>query len=1105
MKRLPFFIALLLFGCSTASYAELTEPKLIDADAALQGDAALNVRSTVNGSDGIKILDATGVQGGLIVHLGCGDARLTASLYDNERYLVHGLDTDADQVDAAREHIRELGLYGPVSINLFGGQRLPYADNFVNLIVAENLGDVTMDEVMRVLTPLGVAFIAGETIVKPWPDEIDEWTHWLHSADGNAVAQDTVVGPPRRMQWIAGPEWSRHHNTAPSTSASVSAGGRIFYIADEAPPGMSGAVPDKWSLVARDAFNGLPLWKILMPEWGWEAWSTDWRCRFTVPTHIPCRLVAIGDRVYVTLAFNAPLTELDAATGEIVRVFEGSEWTDEILYHDGQLILSVNQGPQHPGIAENERRGLEGEPIVKKSVAVIDVETGEMLWKKGDYVGLRSKTGSMERISHLSMCAGDGHVFFVDGDRIIGLDLETGDEAWNVERPEVPENKMRYDIRITDMCTLVYNDGHVFFAQLNPDRRIDWREIQGRLHAFSAETGEELWDHECASWGWGHPADVFIVDGLVWIHDYQSGPRTGSQGRAFSTDGEPSRSERVVGLDPATGEIRRTLSNFEAFDNGHHHRCYRNKATTQYMMTSYRGFELIPFDGKDTSLNHWVRGACRLGGMPCNGLIYANPHPCECYIGSKLNGYMALAPAGSPTTQASAAQEASSARLERGPAYRDVGDLSTGIVDSANTDDSDDWPTYRHDSERRATTQSPMSAQLREVWTIDLGTRSSACTTVDDTVLVSAVDKHQVTALDASNGSIRWTYFAGGRVDTPPTISDGRAYFGSADGCVYCVRISDGQLVWRFRAALEQRMVGAYDGVESAWPVHGSVLVREGVVYFTTGRSSFLDGGIFAFALDAQSGEIISQQDLATPHDIEVGIGHGGYENTGMLADLLVAHEDAIYMRQHRMFSDEDFDAVAAMNEGADIKGRITLQGCIGVNQPEPSGGPLHSTGGMLDESWFNRTGWYLDGRAVSEYCVFDSETIYGVAARGNRGRDSGFITPGVQGYEIFASDRSGKKQWAQRISVRVTSMACAGSTLFAAGTPDVIDPNDTWAVYEGKRGGRLLVISVEDGELLAEHELASAPVLDGLTIARGRLFISTIDGKIQCFNGDNL
>ena len=42
--------------------------------------------------------------------------------------------------------------------------------------------------------------------------------------------------------------------------------------------------------------------------------------------------------------------------------------------------------------------------------------------------------------------------------------------------------------------------------------------------------------------------------------------------------------------------------------------------------------------------------------------------------------------------------------------------------------------------------------------------------------------------------------------------------------------------------------------VESAWPVHGSVFVREGSVCFVAGRSSFLDGGMRLFSLGPATG-----------------------------------------------------------------------------------------------------------------------------------------------------------------------------------------------------------------------------------------------------------
>ena len=54
---------------------------------------------------------------------------------------------------------------------------------------------------------------------KPMPEETDEWTHYLHDPQGTMVAQDTVVGPPKRIQWMAGPKWLRNHDFMASISA----------------------------------------------------------------------------------------------------------------------------------------------------------------------------------------------------------------------------------------------------------------------------------------------------------------------------------------------------------------------------------------------------------------------------------------------------------------------------------------------------------------------------------------------------------------------------------------------------------------------------------------------------------------------------------------------------------------------------------------------------------------------------------------------------------------------------------------------------------------------------------------------------------------------
>ena len=149
----------------------------------------------------LDIRRASGIQGGLVVHMGSGDDLATTDFAAHDRTLVHGLYDTRDRVHKVRESVKQKNQYGKVSVQYWDKDYLPYADNMVNLLVAEELGDIPMDEVMRVLTPLGAAFIKSHATWtkknKPWPEQIDEWTHYLHDANNNAVAHDMVVGLPR--------------------------------------------------------------------------------------------------------------------------------------------------------------------------------------------------------------------------------------------------------------------------------------------------------------------------------------------------------------------------------------------------------------------------------------------------------------------------------------------------------------------------------------------------------------------------------------------------------------------------------------------------------------------------------------------------------------------------------------------------------------------------------------------------------------------------------------------------------------------------------------------------------------------------------------------
>jgi outer membrane protein assembly factor BamB len=1046
-----------------------------------------------------SVVRSTRINTGLCVLLGFEDTALATGLPREGSFLVHCLYSDGELVEEARKAIRSRGVYGKVSADQGSLRRLPYAENLVNLIVADNFAALmkegrTAEELLRVLCPNGVAYLrdraasedteqawlpelraqaiaAGSPepeivrdagtwvkIVKPRPANLDDWTHSVHGPDGNAVAADEVVGPPRHLQWVEKPLWQRHHDTVPSVTAMVSSGGRLFYIHDEAPIGVTG-LPDQWSLTARDAFNGLLLWKRRIPDWGWKAWG-DRPVSRNQPLHIARRLVAVADRVYVTLGFNAPLTALDAASGEILMTYPGTDFTDEVLFHEGTLIVAVHEAPQKPGRARDN-------PPEKKNVLAINASTGRLLWKTGEFVGVSSRADVGERITHLMLAAGDEAVFFLEEDAVVALDLRTGEELWRAAR--LPKNNtVAYNVRFANQCTLLYHDGLVLLAQLDyNEKKWPWHKpIESSLLAISAKTGEPLWTHECGCW---IRTGVFAVGGLIWVHD--------------------SKSFSLVGLEPSTGAVKRTFSIAKAFEQAHHHRCYRNKATTRYLLTARRGIEFIDWNSEEVSLHHWVRGTCVLGTLPCNGLVYAPPHPCVCYITAKLNGLLALAPKRSENPDS-----ASTPRFEPGPAY-------DGVSAEESTSDCDEWPTYRHDSKRSGSTSSELPAELKLAWQTEIGGKPSSPVISGGRILVASVDAHRVDAFDAGNGKPLWSFTAGGRVDTPPTVYRGLALFGSADGCVYCLRASDGRLAWCRRASREDRRLIAFGQLESAWPVHGSVLVEDGVAYFAAGRSSFLDGGISICAVDPQTGELLQEKHIYSPEPEtdEMVPCRFPYDmpadQPGALADVLVSDGTFIYMRHVRL---DPQDLLRPVPKTTATVG--TPQQRRGEH---PGLGPqLISNAGLLDDSWFNQTYWTVGQKSHSNLLVFNDELTCGVRAFAGTARHSRSIfAPAKKGYVLFANENKGNKQrWAVWVPVRIVAMVLAGDILFAAGPPDVVDPDDPWAAFQGRKGGQLRAISTADGTTLGKHQLPAPPVLDGMAAAKGRLYLSTTDGRVLCF-----
>lgn len=871
---------------------------------------SIGVAKADSQTDAAAILQQSGVSAGFFVHFDAGDGQLTEALRQNDATQVHGLlaGQDGKDLEAIRERVRGAGQYGNVSFDRFNGSdQLPYVDNLVNLFVSEDLGELPMEEVLRVLVPHGVAMIKADgqwqKTVKPRPDNIDEWSHYLHDATGNSVAHDDVVAPPRHLQWVGSPRWSRHHDRMASMSALVSTGGRMFYIMDEGSR-ISIQLPPKWKLIARDAFNGSVLWKRDIPDWQAHLWPLK-----SGPSQLTRRLVSTDDNVFVTLGYNAELSALDAATGETLRTYEGTAATEEIIHTDGLLFLVVRKGkaelqdysPLYGRTGDQaDVRNLfwNEEPRV---VMAFDADSGEQLWAK------------QTRISPLTLAADKSQVYFHDGERVVGLNQRSGEVAWSTD-PVTRRESFTFNFG----PRLVVHDDVVLYAGGD-----------GKMSSFDSKSGEELWNSSFPNSGYQSPQDLMVMNGLVWVAPLTSGRDTGV----------------YTGRDPRTGEVKKEFSpDVETY--WFHHRCYIAKATDNFLMPSRTGIEFVDPDQEHWDIHHWVRGGCLYGVMPCNGLTYAPPHNCACYPEAKLFGFNSLAPMA--PTRPIPAKVLESGRLQKGPAYKQP----LAAIDEAKAQKADDWPTYRHDAGRSGTTGQPIESDVSPQWKIKLGGRLTAPVIADETVYIAQPDTHTLFALSESDGSERWSYTIGARIDSPPTIHRGRVIFGGADGWVYCLT-TDGELAWRYRAAPLDRRTMAFEQLESLWPVHGSVLMIDDTVYCVAGRSIFLDGGLRMLRIDLATGKKLSETVM---DDTNPDTGNNMQEKLQILQMPVGLPDILSYDGRHVFMKSQKFDLEGNRLEIGPNSGDFATQ----ASKQRGEDAHIFAPMGFLDETWFHRSYWVL-------------------------------------------------------------------------------------------------------------------------------------------------
>ena len=643
-----------------------------------------------------------------------------------------------------------------------------------------------------------------------------------------------------------------------------------------------------------------------------------------------------------------------------------------------------------------------------------NAETGERVWRSEWH---------QRGVSAWDRCIiGEDKVFaLVNARTEIGcLDLKSGRELWRVPRPEGYRLQCYAD-------SILFARG-AWLADKAVGQGASKRSIAA-VAAFSAEDGRQLWTREFGQFFGSRRTAAFPVDGHFWVYDL-------------------SEKDALVALDPATGREERRL---ELPARRPWHRCFQERATPNYILGDL-GMEFFEFrTGKHYGF-YGSRGTCFGGWIPANGLVYTSQNPCRCF--SQVRGILAFS--SDPPPALDGLPDARVAALEKGPAY---GDAPGG-------DPHPPWPTFRHDRARSGITDAPLPADLKLRWRAQVGRRVSSPIIAEGKVFVSAVDEHRVIALDAATGEQVWDRFAGGRVDSPPTYADGRLLFGSADGQVHCLRASDGELIWRLRAAPQDRRIVVHDQLESVRPVHGSVLVNGGTVYFAAGRHTELNGGILLYAADAATGRVVWRRVVAREDLLR---------RVGLLEEVRNASNRILTTDGRCLYM-----------------GKFQFDLATGEDVPQPAGLFLFGgNSGFLEDitrpcrfaKCSGRRQWAVTDRPRG--AVFKRETALAVGtslAFGGR-RVYGIMN---EHSEIFAltvrSRRNAEKLW----SVKAPAGSCpqslvvAGDKVFVAAMPDADDPSK----------GELWVFAADDGRRLATIELPCAPSFNGLAATARSLYV---------------
>jgi len=471
-----------------------------------------------------------------------------------------------------------------------------------------------------------------------------------------------------------------------------------------------------------------------------------------------------------------------------------------------------------------------------------------------------------------------------------------------------------------------------------------------------------------------------------------------------------------------------------------------------------------------------------------------------------------------------------------------------------------DWPTHAHDNQRSSVTDEQLSPPLSLQWiykpsfppakgwprNVDgYGAhKNSSNVNYDDAYRVVASEKvacfsasgeNRIYAINSEESEILWTRELEAAPRLAPTLWKNRVYLGADDGQVHCLDLQTGQTVWRFDAAPAKRRMLGLGRFGSAWPVRAGVMIEEGVAYFTAGL--FPGEGIFLYALDAETGKLRYRRsftgpgnDGPSPQGYPLSDGQSLYLTSRMAPtrlDLAEGKElpfatpfpEVEKSHQYRFYNGGTYAQI--------WKGQIVYgQAALLAYDPQKTWKDKYGREqfGELTFNWFNARravfhedmAWIATDHhllAVKQYKLPElAKTLCREFEEAYKEHRVASVESSLAKIEEVGSDtaqakaiREGTLRWSlEGYQKKWPPVRDALFEKFATQCKWMTPLKATEAMAMGGNvlylGGedRVIALDSSNGKTLWEEKTNSR--VRGLAIAKGRLYVSTIDGVVRCF-----